>query len=75
MIDRARLLLVSLALLLLPAAARSATDPAVEKRIDELVAKMTLEEKIGQLNQYSSSFDLTGPPPPDDRAQASYDLI
>ncbi len=75
MIDRARLLLVSLALLLLPAAARSATDPAVEKRIDELVAKMTLEEKIGQLNQYSSSFDLTGPPPPDDRAKARYDQI
>ncbi len=24
---------------------------------------MTLEEKVGQLNQYSETFDLTGPPP------------
>lgn len=35
-------------------------DPAAERRIDELLAKMTLEEKVGQLNQYSFGMP-TGP--------------
>lgn len=30
----------------------------LEKRIDDLISKMTLEEKIGQLNQISSSGDV-----------------
>lgn len=32
-------------------------------KVDKLLAKMTLEEKIGQMNQYSSFFDVTGPAP------------
>ena len=36
-------------------------DPAIEARVDALLARMTLEEKVGQLNQYSSSLGLTGP--------------
>ena len=32
-------------------------DAALEKRIDELLAKMTLTEKIGQLNQISATID------------------
>jgi len=35
-------------------------DPAIERRANELLAKMTLEEKIGQLNQYSHGH-ATGP--------------
>src|SRR5262249_35125981 len=35
-------------------------DPAIEKRVNELLAKMTLDEKIGQLNQYSQGHP-TGP--------------
>lgn len=31
--------------------------------IDDLLAQMTVLEKIGQLNQYSSFFDVTGPAP------------
>lgn len=34
-----------------------------EQFIDDLLSKMTLEEKIGQMNQYSSFFDPTGPVP------------
>ncbi|ABF39535.1 glycoside hydrolase, family 3-like protein [Candidatus Koribacter versatilis Ellin345] len=34
--------------------------PQVEKRIDQLLKQMTLEEKIGQLNQYSQGA-ATGP--------------
>src|SRR3569833_4097136 len=33
---------------------------AIEKRVDQLLKQMTLEEKIGQLNQYSAGAP-TGP--------------
>ena len=33
----------------------SAPEAAVEKKIEDLLAKMTLDEKIGQMNQLSSS--------------------
>ena len=36
-------------------------NPATEKKIDDLMAKMTLEEKVGQLNQYTSDRLATGP--------------
>lgn len=38
-------------------------DPATEKRIDDLMAKMTLAEKIGQLRQggWATGFDLNQP--------------
>ena len=32
-------------------------DPVIEKKIDELIAKMTVAEKVGQLNQVSGSDD------------------
>ncbi|WP_448702430.1 beta-glucosidase BglX [Mucilaginibacter sp. AW1-3] len=34
---------------------------AIDKKVDALLAKMTLEEKIGQLNQYSADGLTTGP--------------
>ena len=40
-----------------------ATDAAA--RVEALLERMTLEEKIGQLNQYSNTFDITGPPAED----------
>ena len=40
--------------------ARALSEPNVEKRIDELLHKMTLEEKVGQLVQYSAG-QPTGP--------------
>ena len=37
-------------------------DPAIERRVNDLLARMTLEEKIGQLVQYSASqAPATGP--------------
>jgi beta-glucosidase len=32
-----------------------------EGRIDSLISVMTLEEKVGQLTQYTSDYDVTGP--------------
>jgi len=33
----------------------------IDQKVEELLQKMTLEEKIGQLNQYSSDWNQTGP--------------
>lgn len=38
-------------------------DSEIERRVDSLLALMTLEEKIGQMNQYSGFWDVTGPKP------------
>src|ERR1700758_1497106 len=35
-------------------------NPAIEKRVDALLKQMTIEEKVGQLTQYSSGAP-TGP--------------
>ncbi|NOU47217.1 MAG: beta-glucosidase BglX [Bacteroidales bacterium] len=32
-----------------------------QQKLDELMSKMTLEEKIGQLNQYTGDYEATGP--------------
>lgn len=42
-------------------ASAAAVDPEMKKFVDELLSKMTLEEKIGQLNLVSVGFDVTGP--------------
>ncbi|QNH62530.1 beta-glucosidase BglX [Hymenobacter sediminicola] len=42
-------------------ASASAPDPKMIKFIDDLMQKMTLEEKIGQLNMITVGFDVTGP--------------
>src|SRR3954453_8358041 len=59
---RRSLLLMFFVVLLFPAAfAQSwANDPQIEARINSLLKQMTLEEKIGQLNQYSAGSP-TGP--------------
>ncbi|HZL12499.1 MAG TPA: beta-glucosidase BglX [Prolixibacteraceae bacterium] len=38
-------------------------DPAIEVKITDLLSKMTLDEKMGQLNQYTSHWEMTGPAP------------
>jgi beta-glucosidase len=58
-----RFLLVALvsAALVDSGAGASLVNPSTEAKIDALLAQMTLEEKVGQLNQYANSIDLTGP--------------
>lgn len=38
-----------------------AAAPSVDDRVRDLLAQMTIEEKVGQLVQYSSRDDMTGP--------------
>ncbi len=41
-------------------------DDSVEAKVDSVLSKMTLEEKIGQMTLYTSHFDQTGPTMNDD---------
>lgn len=41
-------------------------DQTIERKVDSLLSLMTLEEKIGQMTQYSSHGDVTGPVVNDD---------
>src|SRR5512139_619463 len=67
---------LSLSLAFIPGAgAQGLVNPATEKKIDALLAQMTLEEKVGQLNQYSSAFDVTGPAPSAGYQKVMYDQI
>ena len=34
---------------------------SIDQKVSDLMAKMTLEEKIGQLNQYNDDITATGP--------------
>jgi len=43
--------------------------------ISELMSEMTLDEKIGQMNQYTGFYDPTGPVPTDGNAKTKYDHI
>jgi beta-glucosidase len=40
---------------------KATTDPKMDKFVKDLMSKMTLDEKIGQLNLPSIGFDITGP--------------
>lgn len=64
------------AVLLLPGLA-PATPSAeeIDARVEALLEKMTLEEKVGQLNQYSSTFDVTGPAPEEGADRERYEQI
>ncbi len=35
----------------------------LDRRVDSLLSLMTLEEKIGQMNQYNGFWDVTRPAP------------
>ncbi len=37
------------------------THITIEQKVDSVLALMTLKEKIGQMNQYNGSWDVTGP--------------
>lgn len=43
------------------AAADVSVEPSIEQKVSALLEKMTLAEKVGQLNQYNGSWDVTGP--------------
>ncbi|WP_336717874.1 beta-glucosidase BglX [Chryseobacterium mucoviscidosis] len=55
--------------------AQQKLNPETEKKIDVLMSKMTLEEKVGQMNQYNGFWDVTGPAPVGGSAEEKYENI
>ncbi|MDX8340490.1 beta-glucosidase BglX [Draconibacterium sp. IB214405] len=53
----------------------SEADSAIDVKVEALLAKMTLIEKIGQLNQYSSRWEMTGPAPESVDSMAFYTMV
>lgn len=51
------------------------TNPVIEKKIDALMRRMTLPEKIGQMNQYNGFWEATGPAPKEGDAKTKYDML
>ena len=47
----------------------------IEERIDLLLPLMTLEEKVGQMNQYNGFWDVTGPAPKGGTAELKYEHL
>ena len=45
----------------------------IDQKVETLLSKMTLEEKIGQMNQYNGFWDFTGPAPKGGHAEKKYD--
>jgi len=41
----------------------------IANKVEDLLSKMTIEEKVGQMNQYNGFWDTTGPIPNDDTSQ------
>ena len=47
----------------------------IEQKVTRLLNQMTLEEKIGQMNQYNGFWDLTGPAPSNGDAAKKYEHL
>lgn len=48
-------------------------DNSIDEKVETLLKKMTLDEKIGQMNQYNGFWDVTGPAPKNGDAKLKYD--
>ncbi|WP_093024650.1 beta-glucosidase BglX [Pustulibacterium marinum] len=51
------------------------TKKTIEEKVDSLLNIMTLEEKIGQMNQYNGFWDVTGPSPKSGNEAKKYEDI
>ena len=66
----------SFTLLVLFSMAQKLNDiPCIESRVNDLLQKMTLEEKVGQMNQYNGFWEVTGPTPKEGNAKLKYDHL
>ena len=54
---------------------RMANKDMIDKKIDSLLALMTLEEKVGQMNLYNGFWDVTGPVPKEVSSNLKYEHL
>ena len=48
---------------------------SIDQKVEALLSKMTLEEKVGQMNQYNGFWDVTGPAPTEGEAEKKYEHL
>ncbi|WP_158974074.1 beta-glucosidase BglX [Cellulophaga sp. L1A9] len=48
---------------------------SIDQKVDSLLSIMTLQEKIGQMNQYNGFWNVTGPSPKDGDAAKKYEHL
>ncbi len=46
-----------------------------DKKVDSVLSLLSLEEKIGQLNQYTGRWDMTGPAPTEEAGQQQLEYL
>jgi beta-glucosidase len=54
---------------------KTAKDLNIDQKVADLLSQMTLEEKIGQMNQYNGFWDFTGPTPAGGDAAWKYEHL
>jgi beta-glucosidase len=54
---------------------RMTNEDVIDKKIDSLLAIMTLEEKVGQMNLYNGFWDVTGPVPKEVSSNLKYEHL
>ncbi len=47
----------------------------IGQKVEDLLAQMTLEEKVGQMNQYNGFYDATGPAPSEGDAKLKFEHL
>ncbi|WP_417370126.1 beta-glucosidase BglX [Flavobacterium beibuense] len=53
----------------------STENSSIESKVEALLNKMTLEEKVGQMNQYTGFWDVTGPTPKEGNQALKYEHL
>ena len=48
---------------------------AIPKKVDSLLTLMTVEEKVGQMNQYNGFWEFTGPAPEGGSAEKKFEHL
>ncbi len=51
------------------------SNSSIEQKVETLLSKMTIEEKVGQMNQYNGFWDVTGPVPKEGNSQEKYEHL
>lgn len=52
-----------------------AQNNSIAQKVDSLIPLMTLEEKVGQMNQYNGFWDVTGPVPKEGNAAVKFEHL
>ncbi|WP_299888863.1 beta-glucosidase BglX [uncultured Lacinutrix sp.] len=53
----------------------SNSENVIKQKVDSLLNLMTIEEKVGQMNQYNGFWDVTGPTPTEGNAEKKYEHL